>query len=83
MDAEVNIIDFDFDPKVITIPLGLTVTWINVGPTDHTVADKTLKVFSSDILKKGESYSFTPKKRGTIEYWCTLHPDMLGTLVVK
>jgi plastocyanin len=30
----------------------------------------------------GGSYSYTPRKPGTIKYVCTLHPGMDGTLVV-
>jgi plastocyanin len=81
--AKVNVIDFDFDPRTITVSVGTRVVWTNVGPTEHTVADLTMKVFSSNILQRGDTFSYTPTKAGTIPYWCTIHPDMKGTLVVK
>lgn len=82
--AGVNIqeVDFDFQPKVVTVPVGTKITWTNIGPTEHTVADSTLKLFSSNILNKGDTFSYTPTQPGTIQYLCTLHPDMVGTIVV-
>jgi plastocyanin len=38
---------------------------------------------SSELLAKGESYSFTFKKAGTYTYHCTPHPYMKGTVVVE
>jgi plastocyanin len=78
----VNIVDFEFVPKVITVSVGTRIEWTNVGPTIHTVADQALKLFGSDILNKGDHYSWTPSAVGTIPYWCTIHPDMVGTIIV-
>ena len=80
--VRVNIVDFAFDPQVITVSLGTQIEWTNVSPTIHTVADRALKLFGSDILNKGDHYSWTPATAGIIPYWCTIHPDMLGTIVV-
>jgi len=82
-EVSVNIEDFDFSPQVITVSVGTKITWTNIGPTEHTVADQTLKVFSSNILPKGAHFSYTATKVGTINYLCTLHPEMKGTIVVK
>jgi plastocyanin len=81
--TQVNIIDFDFSPKVITVTAGTTVEWTNIGPTQHTVADKTLKVFYSDILQKGQKFSYPFASPGTYDYLCTLHPEMKGQVVVR
>src|SRR5690349_21417680 len=37
----VNIIDFAFSPKVITVTVGTTIVWTNKGATIHTVASRT------------------------------------------
>jgi plastocyanin len=81
-EVHVDIVDFAFVPEVITVSVGTRIVWTNVGPTIHTVADRALKVFGSDILNKGDRYSWTPTTAGTIPYWCTIHPDMLGTIIV-
>lgn len=81
-EVAVTIVDFDFVPKVITVPVGTRIVWTNAGPTIHTVADRALTLFGSDILNKGDRFSWTPPQAGTIPYWCTIHPDMVGTIVV-
>jgi plastocyanin len=39
--------------------------------------------FMSQAFGGGKTYSFTPRKAGTISYVCTLHPGMVGKLIVK
>ncbi len=74
--------DFAFAPATITIDRGTTIEWTNVGPTDHTVADDKVS-WSSDILKTGQKYRYTFNTPGTITVICTLHPDMISTVIVK
>jgi len=74
--------DFAFTPQSITIQVGSTVTWRNDGPSAHTAtADDTS--FSTGILKKGESRTATFNQVGSIDYVCTLHPQMTGTVQVE
>lgn len=74
--------DFAFTPQSITIQVGSTVTWRNDGPSAHTAtADDTS--FSTGILKKGESRTATFNQVGSIDYVCTLHPEMTGTVEVE
>jgi plastocyanin len=74
--------DFAFTPQSITIQVGSTVTWRNDGPSAHTAtADDTS--FSTGILKKGESRTATFNQVGSIDYVCTLHPEMTGTVEVQ
>jgi plastocyanin len=80
--VQVREIDFDFSPKSITIDKGTTVEWTNVGPTDHTVADDKVS-WSSDILHAGDKYSHKFDTVGTVIVICTLHPDMVSTVIVK
>jgi len=80
--AEVRISDFRFDPPTITVALGTTVVWTNLGPTDHTTTSKQ-GLWDSRILHAGQTFRFTFRQPGTYPYWCTLHPEMLGTVVVR
>ncbi len=82
-ETGVNIVDFYFSPNTITVAAGTKVTWTNVGPTIHTVEDKALKVFSSEILEKGQKFSYTFTKAGAYDYLCTLHPDMVAKVIVR
>lgn len=78
--AGVRIVDFAFEPRVLTVPSGTEVTWTNTG-VQHTVYSPD-KVFGSEILEKGQTYRFTFAKPGTYNYVCGLHPEMKATIVV-
>ncbi len=80
--VEVRIVDFAFEPATITVSPGTTVVWTNVGPTAHTTTSRQ-RLWDSGILQKGASYRFTFDKPGAYDYWCVLHPSMLGTVIVK
>ncbi len=79
--VEVKIVDFAFDPPTLTVPVGTKVTWMNTG-VQHTVLSLD-GVFSSKILDRGDTFSFTFDKAGTFKYMCGLHPDMKATIVVQ
>jgi len=83
--VNVNIVDFKFDPAVITITAGTTVTWTEVGPTEHNTVYKGTRplLWESDIMHPGDKFSYTFTKPGTYDYWCTIHPEMLGKVIVK
>jgi plastocyanin len=82
-DVSVNIVNFDFAPPHLTVAVGTKITWTNKDASSHTVADESRKIFSSDILRTGQSFSFMAITPGTISYLCTLHPLMKGTITVK
>ena len=78
----VRIMDFRFDPPTVTVAPGTTVVWMNLGPTDHTTTSKQ-GLWDSRILHAGQTFRFTFRQPGTYPYWCSLHPEMLGTVVVR
>ena len=78
---EVKIDNFTFGPQKLTVKLGDTVTWINEDDIPHTMV--SIGRFRSAALDSGEKFSFTFTKPGTFEYFCGLHPQMQGTIVVE
>jgi plastocyanin len=40
-------------------------------------------VFKSKVLDTGDRFSFTFAKAGQFGYFCSLHPHMTGTIIVK
>jgi plastocyanin len=80
--AKVNIDNFTFEPAELTVTVGTTVTWENRDDIPHTVVEKN-KVFRSKALDTGDSFSFTFREAGIYDYFCGLHPHMVGKIIVK
>jgi amicyanin len=81
-DAEIKIANFTFDPPVLTMKAGTTVTWINNDDIPHLVSEKDGK-FRSSALDTGDKFSQTFSAAGTVEYFCAIHPHMTGKIVVE
>ena len=81
-NAAVQIGNFTFKAPVVTVKPGTTVTWTNDDDIPHTVVSKD-GVFKSKVLDTGNQFSFTFAKAGQFGYFCSLHPHMTGTVVVK
>ena len=81
-DAQVKIANFTFEPPVLTVKVGTTVTWVNDDDIPHLVAEKDGK-FRSSALDTDEKFSQTFKTLGTVEYFCAIHPHMTGKIVVE
>ena len=80
-DAKVTISNFTFDPPVLTVKAGTTVTWVNADDIPHVVSEKDGK-FRSSALDTDETFSQAFPTAGTIEYFCAIHPHMVGKIVV-
>ena len=79
---QVTIDNFSFNPQVISVAAGTTVTWVNHDDVPHTVT-ATDKRFKSKALDTNDKYSYTFEKAGVYEYYCSVHPRMTGKVVVK
>ena len=80
----ININNFFFTPKELTVAVGTTVTWTNKDEEPHTVVNAASPpAFKSAALDGGDSFTFTFDKPGTYKYFCSIHPFMIGTVVVK
>jgi plastocyanin len=80
--AAVGIDNFTFGPQNLTVKIGDTVTWTNKDDIPHTVTSTTM-AFRSKALDTDDKFSFTFTTPGTFSYFCSLHPNMTGTVVVK
>ena len=78
-----------FDPLLLNVPVGATVTWKNLDSTLHTVTSgsaesgKSGTIFDSSYLTGGKTFQHTFSIAGTFDYYCTLHPYMKGQIVVN
>lgn len=83
-DAQATIDNFTFSPPVLTVAIGTKVIWTNRDDIPHTVTDADHpREIKSPALDTGDSYSRTFATAGTYHYFCSLHPHMQGTVVVK
>ena len=80
--AAVAIDNFSFTPKEITIAKGTVVTWTNHDDVPHTVVSTEQK-FRSKALDTDDQFSFTFAEPGTYVYFCSVHPVMMGKIIVK
>jgi len=82
-----------FEPYVVNILVGDTVTWTNNDDAIHVVVSNTPNTtsleyfedgeyFDSGFLKTDESFSYTFNQEGIFGYFCTLHPWMNGYVTV-
>ena len=78
----VEIAKHKFSLPTVTVPVGGTVTWLNHDDDVHT-AVSTTQLFRSPGLDTDEAYSYKFTKPGVYQYYCTLHPMMTGTVIVK
>lgn len=73
-----------FDPEVIEVSVGTTVTWVNEGSHKHTVTFRDDEPVDFDEeLGVDESVTHTFKQTGEFDFYCRFHqPDMVGQVIV-
>jgi plastocyanin len=81
-----------YSPNPIQVSVGTTVTWTNNDAQPHTVTSGSNgqpdNKFNSSpnftpLLNPGQTFSFTFTQAGNYPYFCTLHPNMVGTVSVS
>ncbi len=71
-----------FVPQHLTAKVGQKITWTNEDPVAHTATARSGADFDSGTMNPGDTFSFTPKKPGKIDYYCVIHPGQTGTIDV-
>ena len=77
-----------YSPADITINAGDTIEWINVDSAVHTVtagtpSDAQMGVFNSDLIIPGNIWENTFVVVGSNDYFCMVHPWMVGSVTVN
>jgi plastocyanin len=80
-NAEVSLANFKFSPAELTVKVGTKVTWTNTDSVGHTVTASDGS-WDSGNLGQGQSFSILFDKVGTFNYKCTVHPGMVGKIIV-
>ena len=74
-------------PYTISVATGATVMWSNDDSAVHTVSsgtpDALTDIFDSGLFMTGNSFEFTFDESGTYDYFCMVHPWMIGVVSVS
>jgi plastocyanin len=77
-------------PADIAIPVGTTIAWFNDDPNQqHTVTSGTPNspesgnLFDSGVIAEGAFFQYTFDAPGEFMYYCTMHPGMIGNVLVN
>ena len=81
--------DKAYVPNPVDVKVGESVTWTNDDSQIHTATSGTVggedsgSVFDSGILSPKATFDFTFDTAGEYDFYCTLHPQMFGKVVVS
>jgi len=85
--ATVAVQGFLFQPDVIEVPAGTTVTWENADKILHTATagepGSPSGLFDGQMDGAGTSFSHTFDAPGTVSFFCTRHLHMRGEVIVR
>ena len=79
----ISIDNFSFTPPTLIVKAGTTVTWTNKDDIPHGIGSANNAFKKGPALDTDDSYSFTFTTPGTYQYFCYIHPHMVGTIVVE
>lgn len=81
--VDIAISNFLFEPQMVEVAAGGTITWTNLDTFPHDVAQLPPgSGFKSPLIPKDGTWSFTFDEVGTFDYYCPSHPIMFGQIVV-
>ena len=78
-----------YEPDTIQVNAGDTVTWTNTDDALHTVTsgsgtDENMGAeFDSGMMSTGKTFEHTFGAAGEFLYFCIIHPDMIGKVLVS
>jgi plastocyanin len=80
---EVQQVDRRFQPDLVVVPIGSSVSFPNMDPIFHNIYSLSKpKSFDLGSYDKGETRKVTFPKPGIVDIYCHLHPNMAATIVV-
>lgn len=89
VEGSIPLGDKAYEPNPLHVKVGSRITWTNDDKTTHTATSGTItsneygKIFDSGYLSKGKSFTFVFDQPGEFEYFCLLHPTMIGKIVAS
>lgn len=81
-EVNVEIAGYDFSPRDLTVQGGTAVTWTNRDSVPHDATDADGS-WGTGLLREDQRATITFDSPGVFEYYCTVHPNMKGTVTVE
>jgi plastocyanin len=83
-EPRVSVVDNGYLPSQLTIAPGAHVTWANTGSEGHDVSGNGPGgMWQSGPLGPADRYQRPFVLAGNYDYWCSIHPEMRGRVVVQ
>ena len=82
---DVSIVDVSFNPSTVIASSGAVVKWTNDDISVHTVTSTAVPdngSFDSAGIGPGNSICFRFTAAGVFNYFCSIHPQMTGTVTI-
>ena len=83
----ITINNFAFTPRTMTVKTGSIVRWENKDSIPHRIIfidkDGQDTPVDSSVLSSTQSWSKKFDQPGTYPYYCKIHPEMTGTVIVE
>ena len=76
----VEIVNFEYAPGQLTVPVGTTVTWSNTADRPHTVTDRG-GTFDTDPIAPAATGTVTFSTPGVYHYFCRINPSKMNGLI--
>ena len=64
------------------LPIGTIIVWYNNDSVTHTVTARD-NSFDSGNLSHGDTFQYTFEQSGELEYYCRIHPSMVGKITIE
>lgn len=71
-----------YNPNPVTISRGSSIMWVNNDSRTHNSTSDS-NAFASGNIAPNASFTQAFQTAGTFTYHCTIHPGMVGTVVVQ
>ena len=85
--ADVLAQNIAFNPMVVRIVVGGTVTWYNLDLVQHDIRSGSPAVptalFNSGLMDRGDAFTFRFTQAGRYEYYCSTHANVMFGAIVE
>lgn len=81
--GEITIDNFRFAPSELVVKPGTSVTWVNRDDAPHKIASTNGRFAPSPGLDTGQRWTHAFDAPGRYDYFCAIHPTMVGRVVVR